>query len=280
MQQGKDGRHRPAYKPSVLVHECGLIVAQGVEVSSEPAAMPDLLAQYEAVVGGAPRTLLLDAGYHGIELLTQLADHQIDVLCPSGSPVGERWKRQGQRGKFGKTDFVYDAASDRYRCPAGQWLVPGAMYYEPHKGWAARKYRTSQCRGCALRARCTTSKQGRALERYEGEEIKEAMEEVMRQPGAQRQYRRRKAIVERIFAELTRRQGLQRFRRRGRRGSALEFSLHCIAHNLKWALRVRSSGCVFALLRYVRRRSRLHITGARQRTISRPGTDRLQLLAA
>jgi transposase len=280
MHQCKDGRHRPAYKPSVLVHACGLIVAPGVKVSGEAAALPDLLAQYEAVVGSAPRTMLLDAGYHGIELLRQLADGEIDVLCPSGSPVGERWKRQGQQGKFGKTDFVYDAASDRYRCPAGQWLVPGTTYYEPHHGWAARKYRTRQCGGCALRARCTTSKQGRALERYEGEEIKEAMEEVMRQPGAKRQYRRRKAIVERIFAELTRRQGLQRFRRRGLLGSALEFSLHCIAFNLKWALRVPSAGRVFTLVRYLRRGSRLRIHWARKRTISPPDTDRPHLLAA
>lgn len=53
--------------------------------------------------------------------------------------------------------------------------------------------------------------------------------------------------VERIFAELGWRQGLKRFRRRGRLGSALEFSLHCIACNLKWALRASPSGLVFAI---------------------------------
>jgi len=204
-------------------------------------------------VGAAPRTLLLDAGYHGIDVLTQLADHQIDVLCPSGNPFGERWKRQGKRGKFGKTDFVYDADTDRYRCPAGQWLVPAGTYYEPRKGWAARKYRASQCRECGLRSRCTGSKQGRALERYEGEAIKEAMEEVMAQPAAKQRYRRRKAIVERIFAEFGWRQGLRRFRRPGLRGSALEFSLHCIAFNLKWALATRPFRRVFAFARCLRR---------------------------
>ena len=276
----KDGRRRPAYKPSVLVHECGLIVSQGVEVSNESAAIPDLLDQYEAVLGAAPRTLLLDAGYHNIDVLTQIAARQIDVLCPSGSPAEGQWTRKGHQGKFGKTDFAYDAETDRYRCPAGQWLVPGATYYEPSKGLAARKYRTTQCRGCELRARCTQSKQGRALERYEGEEIKEAMQEVMAQRGAKRQYRKRKAIVERIFAELAWRQGLKRFRRRGRIGSALEFSLHCIAHNLKWALRASPSGRVFAFARHLRRWWRLRIIRARTLAIARPDSDNLQLLAA
>jgi transposase len=280
MQRCKDGRQRPSYKPSVLVHECGLIVSQGVETSCESAAVPDLLTQYEAALGAAPRTLLLDAGYHGIELLAQLAAREIDVLCPSGNPFGERWKRQGKRGKFGKTDFVYDAATDRYRCPAGQWLVPAGTYYEPRKGWAARKYRTSQCGACELRARCTQSQQGRALERYEGEEVKEAMEEVMAQPGAKRRYRRRKAIVERIFAELIRRQALQRFRRRGRLGSALEFSLHCIAFNLKWALGASPFRRVFAFARYLRRRWCLRLMWARSRIISRPDADSPRLLAA
>jgi transposase len=280
VQRCKDGRRRPAYTPSVLVHECGLIVSQGVEVSNESAAIPDLLDQYEAVLGAAPRTLLLDAGYHNIDVLTQVAARQIDVLCPSGSPAEGQWTRKGIRGKFGKTDFVYDADTDRYRCPAGQWLVPGATYHEPSKGWAARKYRTTQCRGCELRARCTQSKQGRALERYEGEEIKEAMQQVMAQRGAKRQYRKRKEIVERIFAELAWRQGLKRFRRRGRLGSALEFSVHCIAHNLKWALRASPSRLAFALMRHLRRWWRLQIIWARKLPISRPDFDNLQPLAA
>ena len=45
------------------------------------------------------------------------------------------------------------------------------------------------------------------VERYEGEEIKEAMQEVM----AQQPYRKRKEIVERIFAELAGDKGSRAF---------------------------------------------------------------------
>jgi hypothetical protein len=85
------------------------------------------------------------------------------------------------------------------------------------------------------------------------------------------------------FAELGCRQGLKRFRRRERIGSALEFSLHCVAHNLKWALRASPSGLVFALTLHLRRWWRLPITWARKLTISGPdpgSADTLRPLAA
>ena len=90
----------PAYKPTVLVHECGLIVSQVVEVSNESAAIPELLDQYAAVFGAAPSKLLLDAGHHNIDVLAQIAARQIDVLCPSGRPFGDQWKRKGNKGNF------------------------------------------------------------------------------------------------------------------------------------------------------------------------------------
>jgi hypothetical protein len=72
--------------------------------------------------------------------------------------------------------------------------------------------------------------------RYQGEELKEAMAQVLSQPAARAKYQRRQAIVEPCFAELRERQGLKRFHRRGLKAVRAEFALHCIALNLKRAL--------------------------------------------
>ena len=72
--------------------------------------------------------------------------------------------------------------------------------------------------------------------RYDGDEWKEAMSQVFADGRARRAYAQRKAYVEPVFAELRLRQGLTRFRRRGRRGASLEFALHCTAYNLKRTL--------------------------------------------
>ncbi len=64
---------------------------------------------------------------------------------------------------------------------------------------------------------------------------KEVMAQVLEQPAARQRYARRSHLVEPVFAELKERQGLKRFHRRGLRGARLEFSLHCLAFNLKRA---------------------------------------------
>lgn len=213
----------------------------------------ELFDQHEEVFGTSPRTALLDAGYHNLEVLGEAVERELDLLCPSGSTQGGHWQRQGTTGKFGKAQFPYDAQSDRYQCPAGHWLLPGRPYPDTATGLRARKYRTPQCHGCELRTRCTASKAGRAIVRFDGEELKEAMEAVMAQPQARALYRLRREIVERVFAEFRWRQGLKRFRRTGQAGAALEFSLHCIAYNLKWATRSAASAALSGTIPWLAR---------------------------
>ena len=236
VQPRKDGPKRPGYRPSVLVHERGLIVAQHVEPSSEPAALPPLLEQHRQVFTTEPTRLLLDANYHTIGVLQGCVGQGLDVLCPAGRTGRGGWTKRGGGGRFGKGEFTYDAARDAYHCPAAQWLTVRSRGRH-HKGRAYVAYTSGACRGCALRAQCTTSKTGRTVIRFEGEEVKEAMAWVLQQPRARAAYRQRGPIVERPFAELRERQGLRRFRRRGLAGVRVEFALHCIAFNLKWALR-------------------------------------------
>jgi hypothetical protein len=49
-----------------------------------------------------------------------------------------------------------------------------------------------------------------------GQELKEALRQVMAQPRARQVFAQRKAMVEPVFSMLRERQGLNRFRRRGR----------------------------------------------------------------
>jgi hypothetical protein len=59
-------------------------------------------------------------------------------------------------GRFGKQDFVYVAADDVYRCPAGEMLT--YRYTNEEDGKTLRRYWTTACQTCALKARCTPGK--------------------------------------------------------------------------------------------------------------------------
>jgi hypothetical protein len=235
-QPNKDGLYRLSYKPSVLVHSSRFILGQALDASSEVGVLEDLLRHSEQV-GVQVQSLALDTGYFQLEVLRLAIERQLDLLCPPKrqSPNAQGLPVTG-KGLFAKAAFQYDAKQDAYLCPAGQTLRPGEWKVEADTQLRLRHYGTAACKTCPLRAQCTASATApRKIGRYEGEELKEAMAQVFEQPQARKRYARRAHTVEPVFAELKERQGLKRFHRTGVRGARLEFSLHCLAFNLKRA---------------------------------------------
>ena len=77
-------------------------------------------------------------------------------------------------GRFGKQDFVYDAADDVYRCPAGERLTYRYTNVEDEK--TLRRYWTSTCKTCALKTQCTTGSE-RRISRWEHEAVLEKVQD-------------------------------------------------------------------------------------------------------
>ena len=227
----KNRLRRPSYKPSIIVHDSGLIVGQHLHPTSETAVVVDLLDQHEAVMGGAPKTLLADSAYSAIAILVVAVERNIDILAPEGRAVDKATHARSTNSVFPKRLFVYDDATNTFQCPAKKTLT----VEERSKTWT--RYRCAECNDCPNRQQCTPkSKNGRTIKRYVGEELKEGMRTVFEQRAAREAYRRRPAIVERHFGGL--KAALPRFRRRGIAGARLELALYCIAANLKAAFAV------------------------------------------
>jgi len=228
IQPQKDKTMSPSYLPSIVVNGLRVIVAQAVDPKSETAVFRSMLEQAGRLHGPVEQ-LLADPGYHSIGVIGECRRQGVsEVLCPE-SPQGEKSTYQG---KFAKNQFQYHRQGDYYRCPAGEKLIPFGKGGH-HGDLAYRSYGKAPCGPCVLRAQCTTALRGRTVKRFVGDEYKEEVRGVMKQPWAQQQYRRRKGMVEPVFGELKHRQGLQRFRRRGLQKVRLEFSLHAMTHNLK-----------------------------------------------
>ena len=234
IQPLKSKEYRPSYRPSILAREDRVVVAKGVHATSEVEVVAGMLEQAKRV-NGAPEVLLLDAGYFHEKVL-ELGVNDPDLkhlLCPEGKTIGDgSWERKWG-GEVPKSEFVYEEWRNRYRCPQGRYLYARQeSYTDRGKGYVV--YRCADCQSCEKKAQCVPKNRNcRELKRYEDEELKEAMREVMRQPGARSLYRRRQGMVEPVFAELQGLQGLRRFRRFGLRAVSLEFSLHLMAHNLR-----------------------------------------------
>ena len=136
-------------------------------------------------------------------------------------------------GRFGKDAFVYETASDSYRCPAGQALTRHATSVE--NGMRIHVYWTSGCVTCPLRTHCTTGKE-RRVRRWEYEHVLDAMEERLARRPKLMQVRR--STVEHVFGTIKSWMGATHFLTRGLANVRTEISLQVLAYNLKRVMNV------------------------------------------
>ena len=126
-------------------------------------------------------------------------------------------------GGFDRDDFVVDHDASTATCPAGQVvkIMPSLT-----ATFGVR------CRGCALRGRCTTAKDGRSLELTPHDKELVALRASWRRGEYAEEYRRFRPMVERSLAWLVA-DGHRRVRFRGVEKNQLGFSLRSAAINLR-----------------------------------------------
>jgi hypothetical protein len=229
IQPMKNKSYAPSYKPSVAVNAERVIVAQAVDPTSETAVFEEMLDQAERSTDEPVGKAMCDAGYFAAEVIEASLEQDVDLLVPEGKRGGAKQSSK----QYPKGTFTYDEASDTYTCPQGHTLHRIETYAGGDELPGYAKYGGAPCADCPFRDKCTKSKKGRTIKRYACDEAKDALRQVMQQPGAQQQYAKRQAWVEPVFGELAHIQGLRRFRRRGLSAVSVEFSLHAIAHNVR-----------------------------------------------
>lgn len=275
-------RYAASYKPSVLANHRRVIVAAQVHASSETAVLEPLLDQAQRQ--GKIDTALFDAGYFATDTIVATTQRQIELLCPEGHSQGSNWNKHSDK-QFPKSAFDYQGAQDCYRCPADHSLTPMGRCNGNASGPAYTVYGTSACAGCALRAQCTRSAQGRRIKRYAIDAQKDALRAKMVQAQARQRYAQRQAMVEPVFSVLRHRQDLQRFRRNGLAGVRVEFALHAMAYNLSRALACALTSLFARLIKALRTHlthsyTTLRSSTARPMTLQRGLTLRSAALVA
>ena len=134
-------------------------------------------------------------------------------------------------GFFGKQAFRYDPERDVYLCPTGTILSRSTYIYQERQ----IKYRApaASCNGCALKARCTTSANGRTLERHFDEAYVERVRTYHATEPYKKAMRKRKVWVAPLFGEAKAWHGLERFRLRMLEQVNIEALVIATGQNLK-----------------------------------------------
>ena len=128
-----------------------LIVAHEVtNVGSDRHQLASMAAQTRSEMGVDTLNVVTDRGYYDSQEILACEEAGIAVTLPKPLTSGAK-----AAGRFGKQDFIYVAAEDIYRCPAGERLTY-RFTVEEH-GRMLRRYWTTACQDCALSARLAPS---------------------------------------------------------------------------------------------------------------------------
>src|SRR5215470_9771887 len=144
-----------------------------------------------------------------------------------------------KRARFGKQDFVYDAAEDVYRCPAGERLT--YRFAGVEDGKTIRRYWTSACKSCALKARCTTGLE-RRISRWEHEGVLEKVQSRLDRNPAAMGVRRQTA--EHPFGTIKCWMGATHFLMRRLGKVSTEMALNVLAYNIKRVIAIVGVGAL------------------------------------
>ncbi len=174
--------------------------------------------------GFTVRAVGLDAGYNTTGVCRQL--EQLGIAGAMGRRRGNHAK-----GRWGKHHFVFDRARDCYICPGSRKLA-----YVTTDRTGQRHYRAdaTSCEGCVHATKCLSPKQNvKVLYRHIWEDAKDRCRDFTRPESGSAIYARRKATVERSFADAKELHGLRYARMRGIRRVLEQCLMTATAQNMK-----------------------------------------------
>ena len=217
-----------------------LIVAHEVtNVGSDRAQLSPMAQAAREAMGKDKLKAVADRGYYSGAQIKACHDAGIATILPK--PTTSNAKAEG---RFDKADFIYIARDDEYQCPAGQRAI--YRFSEEDKGLLLRRYWSSACPRCPMKAQCTPSAY-RKISRWEHESVLEAVQRRLdKQPQAMTLRRR---TVEHVFGTLKHWMGSTHFLTRTLANVGTEMSLHVLAYNLKRVMSILGFGKTMKAMR-------------------------------
>src|SRR6266436_9207418 len=146
-----------------------IVVHEVTNVGTDRHQLSNMAEQARTEMGVETLDAVADRGYYAGEEIRACEGAGITVTLPKPQTSGAK-----AAGRFGKQDFVYVAADDVYRCPAGERLT--YRYTNEEDGKTLRRYWATTCQTCALKAQCTTGKE-RRISRWEHEAVLETVQD-------------------------------------------------------------------------------------------------------
>ncbi|MBX7258382.1 MAG: IS1182 family transposase [Candidatus Hydrogenedentes bacterium] len=215
---------------AVVDGQSGIIVAEDVvNAPTDHAQLTPMIEQVAKTTGGYAADTIADSGYRSAQSIAYAEERGYAVLV-NGNP---HTNPSATQAPYHMRCFAYEKERDVYRCPEGQMLTYIGTRANRHGHYAVRRYRCASCQTCSKKTLCTSSPKGRTVERSPYVEAVARHDSRLETTEGQRTLSRRKTIVEPVFALIKHTMGFRRFTAHGLEAVRAQWTLICIAANLK-----------------------------------------------
>ena len=201
--------------------------------------LSSMAVQARTAIGTETLTVIADRGYFKGEEVLACHEAGITAIVPKTMTSSAK-----AGGRFDKADFIYDAATNEFQCPAGERLIWRFSAIE--NGMKIDRYWSSHCPRCAIREKCTPSDY-RRVSRWEHQAVLDDMQ--TRLDRAADSMRIRRQTVEHPFSTLKSWMGSAHFLTNTLKRVSTEMSLHVLAYNLKRVMRIMGPVALMQMMR-------------------------------
>ena len=196
--------------------------------------LPKHLEKHRLIYGEMPAELTADAGYGSEENYSYLEENNVKAYVKYSNFHREQ---HGKMPAYHADNFLYDESTDTLVCPGQKRLEfieekvrTSASGYKQ----LVRSYKGKECGNCPLKAECTSSKEGRHVEKsFKLQEYKAKARELLTSEEGIKHRKRRCCDVETIFGNLKQNRGLKRLWLRGKEKVHIELGLWLMSNNLR-----------------------------------------------
>ena len=204
-----------------------LIIAHEVtNVGSDRSQLSRMAGEAKAVLDVERLDAVADRGYYNGNEIRACEQDGIAAYLPK-----PRTSPNKAKGQFDRAVFKYVEPDDEYECPAGERLIYRFTRTEANK--EIRRYWTSACPNCAIKAKCTDGDYRRVSRWVHADVVERAQVRLDSRPDLMQ---RRRSTVEHPFGTIKSWMGSTHFQTKTIPKVSTEMSLQVLAYNMKRAI--------------------------------------------
>jgi transposase len=239
------GAKRPWAKPAYNVQlgtEGQFIVSTSVhgQGSDTPCLIPHLKGM-SAKLKSQLKNIVADAAYGSEENYDYLQQHQLGNYLKYNTFYQDTHRYRNpdilRQHQFRSEHFEYDEPNDQFLCPNKRRLsYRFTSQSKTDNGYRStrRHYECENCTDCPLKTQCTKAKGNRIIQvSFQLREFRRQARANLTSEQGQQLRAQRSVEVETVFGDLKHNLGFRRFHLRGQDKVTTEWTLVCIAHNMR-----------------------------------------------